>query len=241
MPWPEVVFIGEYPHVVDRLAHSGDFAPHDLVVVTHELADAPDQLSPNTVAVFTDQWDLRERYAGVPTLCHKRLADHHRHLGKWAVSFRGTGLDSGQDSLESGAAHVSDDNEVRQYGVLFLLAAIERSLRSESPMVSSAERLGVRSISRKVSTFLGSGALTGDAAETVRLSTASMRLEMRNPQPDREIIRRDLARIETVAGQFPAGSATEAIKVELSDLIRSFRSPLVESDDPEPVVDAAEV
>ena len=108
-------------------------------------------------------------------------------------------------------------------------------------MVSSAERLGVRSFSRKVSTFLGSGALTGDAAETVRLSTASMRLEMRNPQPDREIIRRALARIETVAGQFPAGIATETIKVELSDLIRSFRSPLVESDDPEPVVDAAEV
>ena len=181
MHWPEALFVGDCPHIVDRLAYSRDFAPHDLMVVTRELVDAPDRLSPNTVAVFTDQWDMRERYAGVPTLCHHRLADHHRHLGKWSVSFRGTGMDSGEDSLESGAAHVSDDNEVRQYGVLFLLAAIERSLRSERPVVSSAERREVRSFSRKISIYLGSGGFAGDAADIVRLSTASMRLEIRRP------------------------------------------------------------
>jgi len=240
VPWPEALFIGEYSYIVDRLAYSRDFAPHDLAVVTRKLADAPDCSSPDTVAVFTDQWDVRERYAGVPTLCHNRLADHHRHLGKWSVSFRGTGLDTGQDSLESGAAHVSDDNEVRQFGVLFLLAAIEQSLRSERPGVSSAERQGVRSLSRRISAYLGGEVLKGDVADAVRFSTASMRLQMRNPQPDRKIIRRSLARIDELSDLFAGVSNGNVIKAELSDLIRSFRSPLIESDEPKPTMAEAE-
>jgi hypothetical protein len=240
VPWPEVLFIGDYPNIVNRLAHSRDFAPHDLMVVTRELADAPDRPSPDTVAVFTDQWDIRERYVGVPTLCHKRLADHHRHLGKWSVSFRGTGLDSGDDSLESGAAHVSDDNEARQFGVLFLLAAIEQSLRSERPGVSPAERQGIRSLSRRISSYLGRDVLTGDAADALRLSAAALRLEMRNPRPDRMIIRRALARIDHLSVLFAAGSNGNVIKTQLSDLIRSFRSPLIESDEPTPTIAEAE-
>jgi hypothetical protein len=82
--------------------------------------------------------------------------------------------------------------------------------------------------------------LTGDAADALRLSAASLRLEMRNPRPDRMIIRRALARIDHLSDLFAAGSNGNVIKAQLSDLIRSFRRPLIESDEPTPTTAEAE-
>ena len=56
MAWPEAVFVGKYPSIVDRLAHLADFAPHDLEVVTYEPDDAPEVLPPTAVAVVVDQY-----------------------------------------------------------------------------------------------------------------------------------------------------------------------------------------
>ena len=126
MAWPEVVFVG----TVHR--HRRSACPPGRLrstttsdVVTYEPDDAPATLPPTTVAVVVDQHDLQERYRGLPVLCHDRLASHHRHLGKWSVSISGMGMDTSDDSLESGSSHVSDDNEARQFCLLFFLAAIE--------------------------------------------------------------------------------------------------------------------
>ena len=72
------------------------------------------------------------------------------------------------------------------------------------------------------------------------MSTASMRLEMRNPQPDRRIIRRSLARIDDLSDLFAGGSHGNVIKAQLSDLISGFRSPLIESDEPNATMAEAE-
>ena len=39
MAWPEVVFVGDYPYIVNRLAHLPDFAPHDMRILTYEPDD----------------------------------------------------------------------------------------------------------------------------------------------------------------------------------------------------------
>ena len=94
MAWPEVVFVGTYPNIVNRLAHLPDFAPHDVEILTYEPDDAPAVRPSSVVAVVVDRFDLRDRYEGVPTLCHLRLADKHRHLGKWSVTIDGLGMDA---------------------------------------------------------------------------------------------------------------------------------------------------
>jgi hypothetical protein len=49
-------------------------------------------------------------------------------------------MDRHPDSLERGSSHVSDDHEARQFCLLFLLAAIKHSLRTETPSLSADER-----------------------------------------------------------------------------------------------------
>ena len=114
MAWPEVVFVGKYQDIVDRLAHLRDFDPYDLAVVTYESDNAPAVLPPSTVALVVDQYDLLERYEGVPTFHHSRLWGHHRDMNKWSITISGLGMDSEMDSLEIGSSQVSDDHEDRQ-------------------------------------------------------------------------------------------------------------------------------
>lgn len=225
MAWPRVVFVGENPYIIDRLAHLTDFDPYDLEVVTYKPDDAPTVLSPTVVAVVVDEYDLRLRYAGVPTLCHARLSARHGHLGKWSISIKGFGMDSGLDSLENGPAHVSDDHEVRQFCILFLLAAIEQSFKSESQVLTSDERHGVVAFSGEMSRYLDTHTITGDAADAIRLSIESMRLELGNPILDREIVRRCLYRIDKQVAGFATSANLVELRKQLTDLLWTVRAP----------------
>jgi hypothetical protein len=62
MAWPELVFVGEFEHIVNRLAHLRDFDPYDLAVITYKPDKAPGVLPPSTVALVVDQYKLRKRY-----------------------------------------------------------------------------------------------------------------------------------------------------------------------------------
>lgn len=225
MAWPEVVFVGKYIGIVGRLAHLADFAPHDLRVVTYEPDDAPATLPPTTVAIVVDQHDLQERYRGLPMLFHDRLASHHRHLGKWSVSISGMGMDTSDDSLESGSSHVSDDNEARQFCLLFFLAAIEHALKSEQRTLTSDERLRIVAFDREMSSYLEPYDPTDDGVAVVRLSLESMRLELGTPVLDREILRRCLDRIREQVARFDIFADVGELGDELTDLIRTMQTP----------------
>lgn len=225
MAWPEVVFVGTYPTIVGQLAHAGDFAPHDLEVTFHEPDDAPLVLPPTAVAVVVDQRDLRGRYPGVPSLCHFRLPDRHRHLGKWSISIDGMEPDTEKESLRVGAVHVSDDHEVRQFCIWFLLAAIEHSLKSEEQSLSSEERLRIFWFRREMLSFLSPYEALDDRVAAVRLSIASLRLELVNPVLDREIVRRCLYRIEDQVARFATVDDLGELGEELTALIHVLRAP----------------
>lgn len=225
MAWPELVFVGEFEHIVNRLAHLRDFDPYDLSVISYKPDDAPAVLPPSTVALVVDQYELLDRYTGVPTFCHIRLTGHLRDLGKWSITINGLGMDRQLDSLEGGASHVSDDHEARQFCLLFLLAAIEHSVRSEMPVLSGDERDQVITFSDAMSRSLGTRSSADDAARSVRLSVESMRLELENPVPDREIVRRCLQRIERQLAQFEVAPDPGELGGKLADLIRVMRAP----------------
>lgn len=225
MAWPELVFVGEFEHIVNRLAHLRDFDPYDLAVFTYKPEDAPAVLPPSTVALVVDRHDLRERYTGVPVLCHFRLTGHLRDLGKWSITIDGLGMDRHLDSLEGGSSHVSDDHEARQFCLLFLLAAIEHSLRSETPGLSEDERHRVITFNDAMSRSLDTRTFPDDAAHAVRLSIESMRLELDNPVLDSEIVRRCLQRIERQFAEVDAASDPGGLGGQLSDLIRVMRAP----------------
>jgi hypothetical protein len=224
MAWPEVVFVGNYPYIVNRLAHLPDFAPDDMQIVTYEPDDAPAVLPSSVVAVVVDQHDLRDRYEGVPTLCHVRLADTHQHMGKWSITIDGLGMDASQDSLESGSAHVSDDHEARQFCLLFVLAAIDHSLKSEMQTLSDEERSRLEAFEREVFRYLEQFAAPDDDVEAIRLSIESIRLELATSVLDREVVRRCLYRIAWVAEQSTLGDLGE-LGEELDDLIWTLRAP----------------
>lgn len=225
MAWPELVFVGEFERIVNRLAHLRDFDPYDLAVLTYKPEDAPAVLPPSTVALVVDQYDLLDRYTAVPTLCHFRLTGHHRDLGKWSITITGLGMDRHLDSLEGGSSHVSDDHEARQFCLLFLLAAIEHSLRSETPGLSADERHRVITFSEAMSRSLDTRTFPDDAAQAVRLSIEAMRLELDNPVLDREIVRRCLQRIERQLAQLEAAPDPGELGGQLADLIRIMRAP----------------
>ena len=161
------------------------------------------------VAVVVDDYDLRGRYEGVPTLCHFRLGDKHQHLGKWSVTIDGMGMDARLDSLESGSSHVSDDHEARQFCLLFVLAAIDHSLKSEIQTLSDEERSRLELFEREVFRYLEQFAAPDDDVEVVRLSIESIRLELATSVLDREIVRRCLYRIAWVAEQSTVGDLGE--------------------------------
>jgi hypothetical protein len=165
------------------------------------------------------------RYPGVPTVCHFRLPDRHRHLGTWSISIDGMEPDTEMESLRVGAVHVSDDHEVRQFCIWFLLAAIEHSLKSEEQVLSSQECLRVFWFRREMLSFLSSYVALDDRVEAVRLSIASLRLELVNPVLDREIVRRCLYRIEDQVTRFATVDDLGELGEELTALIRVLRAP----------------
>ncbi len=209
---------------MNRLAHLPDFAPHDVQILTYEPDDAPAVLPSSVVAVVVDRFDLRDRYEGVPTLCHLRLADKHRHLGKWSVTIDGLGMDATTDSLESGSSHVSDDHEARQFCLLFVLAGIDHSLKSEIQTLSDEEWSRLEAFEREVLRYLELFGAPDDAVEAVRFSIESIRLELATPILDREIVRRCLYRIAWVDEQSSFGGLGE-LGDELDDLIQTPRAP----------------